>query len=257
MTGEFPNVTRASFDWMNTGEHVPQEKIGFISSLDSLESLKISIDTPYPYGSKSKSRTRFPLEIFGQAQVVSTIRSLALTQTESSLIDLRRPMLDVAEITKIRDACPGLSEFTLDIDRDAEIGWPNETFATLQQMHNLTDLHLRLEIGADLHAGEQGEYYFNDEGISGDSALREPRMNKSVAESLFADLQAGKVGKPLALVSFEVGDYSEGGYVGPLYYPSWEEGRARKFICSEQDTSKICRVLGERDIYEDLPHDEL
>ena len=232
MGNELPSMKKLSLDWRNSGTNVPQERVEFIQTIPPLESLSISIGAPYYYSQDAKHRTRVPL-----AEILEThgtsLQSLVLKQSETNEPKLRRPMLTVDDVNKIGTSCSNLQHLTLDIDRDASYGWPNATFDALTNMMSLESLTLRLELGADLHnLNEPGTYGWNVQGLSGPNEwFREPRVSMDVAETLFQELGAKKIGKELKKVVFEVGDIPDKPYSGPLYFPSWEEGRARFFVC--------------------------
>jgi hypothetical protein len=246
MQTELPSLKKLSLAWVNSGSNVPQDRVEFIKSVPPLESLSISIGAPYYYSGDAKNRTRFPLteilEIHG-----STLKCLVLKQSETNEAKLRRPMLTVDEVNGIGASCPNLQHFTLDIDRDGSYGWPNATLDAVTNVTSLESLTLRLELGADLHdVDEWGAYGRNPQGLNGPNEwFREPRMSLEVAESLFRQLSAKKIGKELKRVVFEVGDIADKPYSGSLYFPSWEEGRARSFVCklSSEDGSN-CTVHG-------------
>lgn len=161
------------------------------------------------------------------------LASLTLHQAESVIASKRRPMLSVENITAIRHACPDLTSLTLDIDRDAETGWPLETLDALASFENLTRLIVHLEIGADLHRDDigAGELDWNPDGLDRGGPFREPRMNLTAAEALFAYIRERKKGNMLGNVDFIVGDYGDKPYMGPLAFPDWSSGRARRFEC--------------------------
>lgn len=248
------------------------EKLIFLQSVPSLESLSIRIGAPYEYNAPPiLNRTEFPLHnvlpSHGQK-----LRSLSLTQSESSLPYLRRPMLSLEDLSAIRTSCPALTHLGLDIDRNGS--WPNSTFDSLTSIESLTSLTLNLEIGADLHRGDHGHYDWNPKGLEGEGPWREPRMSLDVAEKLFRDLMGKKQGRELERLEFGVGDYTEVPYSGPLYLPRWGEGRARKFICEtdgrdrvgvgrgkgDETSVKQCRIIGGKNFMDEESrdlHDEL
>ena len=173
MGKELPSLKRLSFDWSNSGDSIPVERIQFIESVPPLQALSIEISPPYYYSEEPKHRTRFPLEqILGKHG--QTLQSLVLKQRECNEANLRRPMLSVEEIDAVGDSCPHLHHFGLDIDRDVSYGWPNKTFDALSRIQSLESLTLRLEIGADLHdTGEDGSYGWNPRGLDGPGPFRE------------------------------------------------------------------------------------
>lgn len=252
MKNELPSLRHLSFDWAHSGTHAPSERIDFLKSQPALESLSITIGASY-YGCVDQNRTQFPLGDILSVHGPS-LHSLTLTQRESQLPSHRRPMLSLPNITAIRRACPNLHHLALDIDRNASTGWPNATLDALTAIPSLTNLTLRLEIGADLHASDRGEYVFNPDGLQGPGPFREPRMSISVAETLFSGLQGKKVGRKLEKVEFVVGDFEDKPNIGPLYLPNWEEGRARKFVCQAKDEVGAdrqgkCEIVGDGDPY--------
>ena len=256
MKDELPSLKHLSFDWRNSGPSVPQERIEFIRSVPPLESLSITIGVPYYYDDGPKNRTRFPLDDILDVHGRS-LESLSLKQLECREPELRRPMLSVDDIDSIRESCSNLSHLCVDIDRNAAYGWPNHTFNAITNISSLASLTLRLEIGADLHTGrEHGEYYWNEEGLGGQGPFREPRMTLEIAEQLFGDLRAKKQGEQLSKVDFVVGDYENKPYSGPLYFPEWDEGRARMFTCeaaasNDEKEGYRCTMLGGRDPWDD------
>ena len=145
-----------------------------------------------------------------------------------------------------------LHHLCLDIDRDGSYGWPNATFDALTNITSLESLSLRLEIGADLHdSNEWGSYGWNRQGLNGPNEwFREPRMSLDVAKTLSQELRAKKIDGDLKKVVFEVGDIADKPYSGPIYFPSWEEGRARSFVCelSSEGESK-CLAHGDSHSY--------
>ena len=56
-------------------------------------------------------------------------------------------------------------------------------------------------------------------------------MSLDIANALFQDLRTKKQGRELTKVEFVVGDFEDKPYSGPIYFPSWDEGRARLFRC--------------------------
>lgn len=245
MGHELPNLKTLQMKWINSGVNVSTEKIEFLRSIPPLESLSISIGPPYYYGTGKKNRTLFPIQTVIDAHGES-LQRLALTQMECSEPNLRRPMLPVDQIRSIGASCSNLSHLTLDIDRDASFGWPNATLEALTSIINLESLKLRLELGTDLHDHmEPGTYGSNPAGPgSPEDLVREPRITMNVAEAFFQDLRASKAGKELHRAEFEVGDIEEKPYSGPIYMPSWDEGRARTFVCEAgSDTAPHCSMI--------------
>ena len=229
---ELPNLKKLSLAWENSGINIPQERVEFLRSVPPLESLSVSIGAPYYYDRNPKNRTRFPLDEILERHGPS-LQSLTLKQPETKEANMRRPMLTVDEINKIGSLCSNLHHLCLDIDRDGSYGWPNATFDALTNITSLDCLTLRLEMGADLHdMTEPGAYGWNVQGLDGPIEwFREPRMSLDVAKTMFHYLRHKKVGKELTKVVFEVGDIPAKPYSGPLYFPSWGEGRARSFVC--------------------------
>ena len=121
------------------------------------------IGAPYYYASCLKNRTQFPL-----ADILhnhgATLRSLSLKQRESEEPQLRRPMLSLADISAIHEACPNLSHLSLDIDRNETAGWPNATLDAITDIQTLESLTLRLEIGADLPLRRQWRVFLESSG---------------------------------------------------------------------------------------------
>jgi len=161
-------------------------------------------------------------------------------------------MLCSKDISAIKMACPNLHHLGMDLDRNAKVGWPNKTIEAVLQTESLTALTFGLEIGAELHLdAERGQWAWNPEGLDGPGPFREPHMSLKVAEALFADLRAKKRGQELERAEFIVGDYTEVEHWGPLHVPSWEEGRARKFVCdaetSDESNAGHCQVVGDHE----------
>lgn len=260
MKHELPGLRRLSIELSNSGLSMLPEHVEFLRTIPALESLSISIGAPY----SQQNRTRFPVEdiveVHGQ-----TLHSLSLHQTESHDPDLRRTMLSPHELSAIGAACPNLTHLSLDLDRNASYGWPNATIDALMQLPNLTSLNIGLEIGADLHDGrEWGSYGWNPNGLSGGGPFREPRISLSVSETLFADLRGKKRGQQLQTVEFVVGDFGSKPWSGPIYMPSWEEGRGRMFVCRADDVvgkgESNCEAIGGSDPfgnYEDAEEERL
>ena len=222
---------------------LPSEILEFIQNVPPLESLSIHLYAPYPYD-EDRNRTQFPLSDIIERHG-SELRSLQLHQGESDVPGLRRPMLSTTQIAEMRASCPNLVDLGLDIDRNGT--WPVEIFDAIVSIPTLQSLSLILEIGADLHEHDGGLYSYNPEGLDGEGPFREPRMSLSASEALFADLRKRKVGAELQYLNVTVGDYMEIPYSGPLYFPNWEEGRARKFVCairSEDGDTLRCKKLG-------------
>ena len=111
-------------------------------------------------------------------------------------------------------------------------------------------------MGLDMHRREPGSYYFNPEGLDGPGPFREPMMSLNASEELFDYLRMRKQGEELRQLNITVGDYSDVPYSGPMYFPSWDEGRARMFICDVADGDgeggRLCRVRGDIDPFEDM-----
>ncbi|KAL9620750.1 MAG: hypothetical protein Q9160_004763 [Pyrenula sp. 1 TL-2023] len=272
MKSELPNLQSLSMiSHATRNSSIPDYQLEFLDTVPQLTSLSIHIGAPYEYASPPiENRTLFPLEtILGKHG--HTLLNLSLTQSESQLPHLRRPMLSVDNFTAIRTFCPSLNHLNIDIDRNGT--WPNSTFNAITSIESLTSLTLNLEIGADLHRGHPGDYGWNPEGLSHGGPFREPRMSLDVAEGLFRDLCARKQGQELEKVEFIVGDYLAKPYTGPLYLPSWDEGRGRMFVCEGKYGQKAmetessagrgtegqeghCRMLGGVDPWPD-PGDEV
>lgn len=172
-------------------------------------------------------------------------------------------MLSVKQICEIAETCLNLTHLGVDLDRDAETGWPNDTITAILKLPSITSLTFGLEIGADLHnSREPGEYSWNPEGLSGPGPFREPRMSLNVSEALFMDMRSKKLGRDLERVEFIVGDWPDYSHSGPIYIPSWEEGRERKFVCQADpdaiEGERRCHIVGgmegwEQDIVEGEP----
>lgn len=234
MGNELPSLKRLTLEWANSGLNVPEERVNFIKSLPPLESLSINIEAPYYFDDGLKNRTHYPIQAIIDTHCQS-LQSLGLNQEESMEMNLRRPMLTNEEINELASSCPHLQHISLDIDRDFSRGWPNATFDALTEISSLDSLTLNLELGADLHAfKEPGTYGWNPGGLDGpDAWFREPRMSLEVAEALFRDLCRKKAGSELKTVEFVVGEVQNKPYSGPLYFPLWQEGRARVFVCEQ------------------------
>ena len=248
MRHELPGLKRLSLQLGNTGSFMPQDRIDFLRGIPSLESLSIWIGSPYEYAEGEKNRTRLPLIEIVESHCPS-LSSLSLHQGETHDPRLRRPMLSVDDLHYIRDSCPSLTHLGLDLDRDAHTGWPNSTFEALMQFRNLTTLDIGFELGADLHSTREPAAYDPAlQGLNGSGPFREPRMSLNVSETLFTELRRMKQGQPLQKVEFVVGDYTEKAYSGPLYFPMWEEGRARKFVCQADNDAdgdeSHCKMIG-------------
>lgn len=253
MKNELPALRRLSLRWPATPNATASEgHVAFLQSVPPLAELSIRIGAPYQYDRK-QTRTQFPLtEIL--AVHCPTLKSLALKQSESEVASQRRPMLNLVNVTAIHEACPNLTHLELDIDRNATTGWPLRTFNKLTEIESLTNLTLRLELGEDMHAGETGAVDWNHQGLTGRGPFREPRMNQTTAEALFARLREQKKGERLKEVVFEVGDFVEKPYMGPLPGPGWGSGRARKFVCEAPATERkegsrygLCKIVGDED----------
>lgn len=239
MRDGLPALRKLSVLWGNSGAKVCPERLDFLRGIPALESLAVDIGAPWYYSDETKNRTAFPLAEILERHGPS-LHHLSLHQRESSVPGLRRPMLTLEEIDHISQTCPGLESLGLDLDRDVTTGWPDQTIDKVLSIPSLQSLTIRLELGADLHKpNEPGEYYYNPEGITGPGLFREPRLSLNVSEALFANWRERKVGQALRKVEYVVGDYSEKGYMGPLYMPSWEEGRARKFVCEVPEENDV------------------
>lgn len=265
MQHELLNLQRLSLQWHATSNKcAPQNRIDFVRNMPSLRELKIAIGSPYIYyepdakyrpQGQEEHRMNFPLrEILNRH--CPSLQSLSLTQSESSIPSKRRPMLSLEDIGAIRDSCPSLTALELDIDRNATTGWPLQTLTTLTDIESLTSLNLRLELGADLHRNdEMGELDWNPEGITRGGPFREPTMNATAAEALFAFLRERKKGQSLVNVTFEVGDYIEKPYTGPIASGTWASGRARMFVCAAGEGERVgrttkfgnCEIVGDVD----------
>ncbi|KAK5115587.1 hypothetical protein LTR85_009758 [Meristemomyces frigidus] len=249
MEHELPALKRLSLELRNTGATMPEQQTDFLREIPSLESLSIWIGAPWEYAAGDKNRTQFPLlEIIEHH--CPTLRRLSLHQGETNNPAQRRPMLSLDDLSLIRTSCPELNHLGLDLDRDESTGWPNATLNAMLQFPNLTSLDIGLEIGADLHsANEPGDYDWDHQGLNGPGPFREPRMSLEVSETLFGDFRSNKQGMQLREVVFVVGDYTELSYMGPIYYPSWEDDRARIFICENNSTDEArdehCEVIGD------------
>jgi hypothetical protein len=70
-------------------------------------------------------------------------------------------------------------------------------------------------------------------------------MSLDIAKKLFKDLRTKKQGRELTKVEFVVGDFEDKPYSGPIYFPSWEEGRARLFTCERNfEGESNCLIHG-------------
>ena len=243
MGNELPSLKTLQMEWANSGIDVPDERLEFIKSVPSLESLSVSMGAPYYYDNGPKNRTIFPLTTILDTHGQS-LRSLALTQLESSEANLRRPMLAVDQIDDIRTYCPQLSHLALDIDRNASYGWPNATLDALTRISSLDFLTLGLELGTDLHSsGKSGPSGWHPDGpYARDEVVREPRMSLDVAKALFQDLRAKKSGNELKRIKFVVGDVEEKPYSGPIYIEMWEDGKAKTFVCEADSGTEHCSL---------------
>ena len=212
-----------------------EEARGFLSLVPSLEALHLHVRAPNRFDKPVRNRTDLPLGII-RLWHRDTLRSLHLHQAESELLEHRRLTFNANQIHAIGDSLPNLTDLGLDLDRNGS--WPNATLNALITIPQLRTLSSGLEIGLDLHQGEQGEYDWNEQGLSGVGPFREPRVSLEVVEELFQDLRAAKVGRELLQLNVTVGDYSEESYSGPLYIPDWAEGRARIFVCDAMGVNK-------------------
>ena len=226
MRHELPDPKWLSIDCAYSGSDVPEEKIELILSVSPLESLSITIGTPYYYDQGPKSRNRFPLETIIQKHGLS-LQSLSLNQRESEQPHLHRSMLSIANLSAIREACPKSTHLSLDIDRNETVGWVNATLNTITDINSLESVTLRLEIGTGLEHRDEGQVYWKPEAVSDQDPFREPRVSLGVAESLFRDLRRKKQGCALSKVEFVAGDFEDKPHSGPIYVLDWAEGRAR------------------------------
>ena len=236
MAPHLSSLRSLSLSLRNSGASIPSSRLSFLRDLSPLQSLSIHISAPYPAYSFSNTtappqRTAFPLDLI-LAHHGPVLQSLSLSQSESSTLDLHAPMLSTSSIAAIRTSAPNVQSLTLDLDRDGE--WPWDILQSFTTLPNLTNLSLNLEIGANLHAGDAygGSYYYNPKGLEGEGPWREPRMNVTVAENLSKWMADRKEGKRLERVTFAVGDVNDKPWSGPLYFPPWEEGRGRAFVCA-------------------------
>ena len=234
MASNLSSLRSFSLSLRNSDASIPSSRLSFLRDLPPLQSLSIHVLAPYrAYSSNTTAppkRTPFPLDLI-LAHHGPTLRSLSLSQSESSIPDLHAPMLSLSSIAALKSSAPNLQSLTLDLDRDGE--WPWDVLRSIATLSNLTELSLNLEIGADLHAGDMhgGSYGFNRKGLDGKGPWREPRINGTMAEELSKWMADRKEGKRLEKVVFAVGDVKEKVYSGPLYFPPWEEGRGRGFVC--------------------------
>ena len=225
MQHELPGLRHLT---MLTHTNMSREARTFLQGIPPLESLSLRASAPYQYDRCNPRRAQFPLDVI-LAHHGPSLRSLRLHQLETDDPTQRRLALRPSQIRAIGRACPNLTRLGLDLDRNGT--WPNATLTALASLAQVEALDLNFEIGADLNGGAHGDYGFNPHGIESGGRFREPRLSRDVAEALFADLRAMKNGTALRQLNVTVGDYEQRAYHGPLYLPSWEEGRARRFVC--------------------------
>jgi hypothetical protein len=250
MAPYLPHLQDLSLLWNSTGPLVPISRLSFLVQLPPLHSLSILFERPY----QSETRTSFPLDEIFDIHGPS-LRSLSLHQHESSVPINRRPMLSLAEIDVVRARSPRLEHLGLDIDRNGT--FPYDHLRAIAAIPTLTSLTLNMEVGTDLLAGDSGEYGWNAEGPEGPGPWREPRMNVSAAENLFAELRAMKRGKSLQKVEFGVGDWVDNVYSGPAFGAPWMAGRPRKFSCAvDREGKGVCYDLGGKNDAERRMRDE-
>ena len=258
MARSLPSLRHLSITLGTRGSRVMPEALDFLRAVLPLESLSVRINGPFRNFDNGTvaDRAPFPFDLILERHG-PTLRSLSLTQSELHTPGLHRPMLSIEDIDALGSAAPNISFLDLDIERNGS--WPYDTFQALASLPQLTSLKLNLEIGADLHNRDHGEYYFNPEGLDCSGPLREPRMSISVAEELSQWFDEKKVGYRLERLEFVVGDWQEKPYSGPLYLPSWEEGRSRKFICDlRRESGRRCEIRGDRKAwYYDRTKEEL
>lgn len=239
----------------------------FLESVPALETLSIhsSAAITSSNDTSSVSCAAFHLERLLQRHG-ATLQNLRLSQGESYTVNERRIACNAADIRQLRTLCPHLTHLTLDLDRNGS--WPEAEFKELAALEQVASLHLTLELGANLHLAESGEYYWNPQGITTGGPFREPRMNATVAENLFRRLRDIKTGQDLTHLEIEIGYFDAPRWTGPLYLPSWDEGRARKFVCdapfvSDNEATLLfegvpggpqsvpaCRILGDEYLYD-------
>ena len=243
MQHELPGLRNLT---MHVGSNLTDDARGFLEAIPPLEFLSLRAAAPYLYDPCKPNRTRFPLEAL-LARHGPALRNLRLHQDETENLDRRRLTFSPAEIRVIGAACPHLAHLGLDLDRNGT--WPNATLDALAALPQLQSLSLGLELGADVHRNEPGQYGWNWDGLDRGGPFREPLVSLNVSEALFADLRAQKQGKELRQLDIAVGDYSEKSYMGPLYLPNWADGRARAFVCDAAGVkgdgkAPLCQVVG-------------
>ena len=135
MNDLLPGLRHLSIDSPGGIPNFPEEGINFIHSIPPLETLNMMIRAPRESCKDSDGyrRRQFPLAAILKRHGQS-LRHLTLHQRESATPGQNRPMLSIAEIDSIREACSQLTHLGLDLDRNETAGWPRATIEAILQL---------------------------------------------------------------------------------------------------------------------------
>jgi hypothetical protein len=136
--------------------------------------------------------------------------------------------------------------------------WPLKSFLAIANLRRLREAHLWFNVQSECVRGRphrtwrtypEWEARFGEGYCEGKEQFQRPFVGKVGAEEMFQRMleKNGKAEGVLERVIFWVGDWSRM-WDGPIYSPSWVEGRGSKIVCSdgwENETGKEGRCVVE------------
>lgn len=169
--------------------------------------------------------------------------------------------LDVSQIQRISAGAPNLEHLALKVHRTGEDdAWPLEAFEAVAAIPQLASAEVWLDLAADCMRGVSADPYAYGKKAPRCKAGQEyrlPMLNLTSASNIFSFLREKKreLGHvELERVTFRAGDWYRP-WDGPIYEPSWLEGRWTGVECSifREDGSRaetledMCRLLTEKE----------
>ncbi|KAK9772669.1 putative F-box domain protein [Seiridium cardinale] len=152
--------------------------------------------------------------------------------------------LTISQLGMIASKMPKLQHLSLSMNRNGS--WPWDNLAALAHIKSLVSTNIWLELQEDrMHdqPAHGGTLSNHDQGKDGDR-FRCPALNVTSATHLFTYLIKENKGGNLQSVNLYIGDWNRP-WDGPIYDPSWLEGRRGKVECSIMNSQGLKKTNGD------------
>ncbi|CAO2649788.1 Nn.00g010800.m01.CDS01 [Neocucurbitaria sp. VM-36] len=227
----------------------------YLNSLQKLETTSLDFIQTLP------NNTLTDLAWIGPSQPQDLPTILAHQGASIRNLEFRCPELSCPsfhpelDFSLISSAAPYLTHLSIDVPRNGT--WPLESLQAIAAIPQLQKADLYMNIQSPCSQQILDDYnsayreYEREHGkdyCKGEERFQKPWLEETIALELFEYMRENKVGDGLEQVTFWVGDWMRP-WDGPLYFPSWVEGRRAKAVCTARvgnETEKCVFEVGER-----------